>query len=276
MHTASLRDELLAKTENMKIMPMLDSVVNELSRIMNDETSSLTQLFNVVRYDQAISSKIISIANSAYYSTRSNIVNLERAMVVIGFEGIKNIVTCLAAINGTFNQPKLNQGDLTALWTRSLVVGYAAKTLSSKTMVEDPEKVFTASILHDIGRIVFCTLGDRYRRVTDEARKAGRDLYSLERETFGIDHQEVGYFLSIKWRFPEEFSAVIRGHHARPEGKDPLVDLVRTANMFIDHSGADLGAQGIILQKEKGRIMDKARRISELLRVIDAGGQLGE
>ena len=63
-----LREEVLARASTTKALPTLNSVMNKLFSLMDDANSSLSQLFSIVRYDQAISSKIISIANSAYYS----------------------------------------------------------------------------------------------------------------------------------------------------------------------------------------------------------------
>ena len=197
--------------------------------------------------------------------------NLERAMIVVGFDEIKNILTCLAFLKEILNRWKLSQEDLAILWTHSLAVGYAAKVLSARTMVEEPEKAFTIAILHDLGKVLFYAYGDRYRKVEKEANETGRDICTLEREAFGIDHQEVGYYISIKWRFPEEFSTAIRRHHGPVDGRNPLSDLVRIADAFVTNPQSDLGAEGIILSKEKEWIWDETRRISELLGVSDAG-----
>ena len=238
MQALSLRDEVLTKAETAKILPTLNSIIGELFRVMDDRNSSFNQIFNIVRYDQAISSKIISIANSAYYNRGSKIGNLERAMIVIGFEEIKNIVMCLACLKEILNQWKLSQRDLAHLWTHSFEVAYAAKILGAKTMADEPEKAFTAAILHDIGKVVFYTFGDQYRKMIEEARKAGKGIHVLERETFGVDHQEVGYLISVKWRFPEEFSAVIKAHHGKKDGSNTLLDLVRIADAFVDGPAA--------------------------------------
>jgi putative nucleotidyltransferase with HDIG domain len=265
-----MRDELLARAETGKVLPTLNSVITELFRVMNDRNSSFNQIFNIVKYDQAISSKIISIANSAYYARGCKILNLERAMIVIGLEEVQNIVVCLAFLKEMLQRWKLSQRDLATLWKHSLAVAYAARALSTKTLAEDPEKAFTVSILHDIGKIIFYTFGDEYQRLVLLAPKTGRDLCTLEQETFGIDHQEVGYFMAVKWRFPEEFCAVVREHHGTPDGEDRLLDIVRVADAFIDNPTADLGAEGIILQGEKERILSETARISELLGVADA------
>jgi len=269
METLSLREEVLAKVETLKVVPTLNSIIVELFRVMNDRNTSFNQLFNIVRYDQAISSKIISIANSAYYNRGAKIGNLERAMIVIGFDQIKNIVTSLAYLNEILGKWRLSRRDLAHLWTHSLGVACAAQVLANKTMIEEPGTVFTVAILHDIGKMVFYTLGDEYWKVIEEAQKSGKGINTLEKEAFGIDHQEVGYFISVKWRFPEEFSEVIRRHHQRGEAKGSLLDLVRVADVFIDNPACDLGAEGIMLLSEKESIERENKRVSELLGVVD-------
>ena len=271
MQAAALREELLTRAETVKVLPTLNTIVNELFRVMNDINSSFKQLYDVIRYDQAIGSKIISIANSAYYSRGSDVVNLERAMIVIGFEEIKNIIMCLTFLKEILNRWKLSQKDLASLWTHSLTVAYAARILSAKTMAEEPEKVFTISVLHDLGKVLFYAYGDEYRGIENRAKQSGTDLCFLEREFFGTDHQEVGYYLSVKWRFPEEFTDVIRKHHEGTEGGIPLVDIVKVADKFVSDPQADLGPEGIILSREKEFIQSETRRISELLGVNDAG-----
>jgi len=267
MQSLSLREDVLAKAETLKVLPTLNTVIDEVLRVLTDENSSFNRLFNVVRYDQAISSKVISIANSAYFGRGSQITNLERAMVAIGFDEIRRIVMCLVFLKEMLHQWKLSQADLVLLWTHTLSVACAAKILAGKMMTEDREKVFTVSILHDIGKVPFFMHGDRYRKLIAEAGRTGTDICSLESRTFGIDHQEVGQFMAVKWRFPQEFAAVIRKHHGRAETGEPLVDLVAKADRFVENPAADLGAEGIILQGEANSITAETKRVSDLMGV---------
>ncbi len=267
MRSLSLREDVLEKAETLKVLPTLNTVIDEVLRVLADENSSFNRLFNVVRYDQAISSKVISIANSAYFGRGSQITNLERAMVAIGFDEIKRIVMCLVFLKEMLHQWKLSQADLVLLWTHTLSVACAAKFLAGKMMTEDREKAFTVSILHDIGKVPLFMHGDRYRKLIAEAGRTGTDICSLESGTFGIDHQEVGQFMAMKWRFPQEFSAVIRKHHGRAETGEPLVDLVAKADRFVENPAADLGAEGIILQGEADSIKAETKRVSDLMGV---------
>jgi putative nucleotidyltransferase with HDIG domain len=270
MHAGPLRDELLAKADSMKVLPSLNTVVAEALRVMNDKDSSVNQLSGVVRYDQAFSSKIIGIANSAYYSRGWSITNIERAMLTIGFDEVRNILMCLVFLKEILGGWKLSQADLAALWTHSLSVTCAVKILACRTMTADPEEAFTASILHDLGKAIFYAYGEPYRKIIEEARATGRDICALERETFGVDHQEVGYRMAVRGRFPEKFSTVIRSHHGKSEAREPLPDLVRVADRFVENPDADLGADGMVLRREKDLITSETKRISELLGVVDA------
>ncbi len=267
MQCSTLREDVLARAETLKVLPTLNSVIDEVLRVLSDENSSFNRLFNVVRYDQAVSSKVISIANSAYFGRGSQITNLERAMVAIGFDEIRRIVMCLVFLKEMLHEWDLSQADLAILWTHSLSVACAAKVLAAKTMAEDREKVFTVSILHDIGKVPLFMHGDPYRKLIEEAARTGTDICCLENETFGIDHQEVGQFMAVKWRFPQEFSAVIRKHHGRVETGEPLVDLIAKADRFVENPAADLGAEGIILRGEESLIKAETQRIGELMGV---------
>ncbi len=267
MQTSSLREELLSTAETLKVLPTLNAVIDEVLRVLADDNSSFNGLFNVVRYDQAISSKVISIANSAYFGRGFQITNLERAMVAIGFDEIKRIVMCLVFLKEMLNQKKLTQEDLLILWRHTLSVACAAKALAVKMVSEDREKAFTVSVLHDIGKAPFFMQSDSYKKLLEEAKNTGADICSLEFQTFGIDHQELGGFMARKWRFPEEFTAVIQNHHTRAETGVPLIDIIAKADKFVENPLADLGAEGVILREEAALIQSETKRIGDLMGV---------
>jgi putative nucleotidyltransferase with HDIG domain len=266
MQGESLREELLSRAKTVKVLPTLNTIMDKAFRVLNDKNSSFGQLMDVIKYDQAISCKIVSIANSAFYSRGVPIMTLQRAMISVGFDEIKNIVTCLIFMDNILKQLKLKEEDLKALWKHSLMVAYAAKVLAGKTMLEDPEKMFTVSLLHDIGKVILYMQDPEYRQTFDEAQRAGKDVCAFERTRYGIDHQEIGYYMSMKWRFPEEFTNVIRHHHGMVgENGDPLVRTVRIVDRFCMNPEADLGVEGLILVQERENIENQIEKITELL-----------
>jgi putative nucleotidyltransferase with HDIG domain len=263
----SAREALLSEAGNLRLIPTLNTITSQMLEVMNDPDSSFSELFEIARHDQGFSGKIISIANSAFYSRSLKILSLQRALQVIGLEELRGILVCLTLLQDILNQWKLLQADLAAIWTHSLAVSCAARILSTRLMVEDPEEAFTVSVLHDIGKGIFYTRGDVYRNLVREARDTGTDLCRLERESFGTDHQEVGDFMALKWRLPEQIAMVIRGHHGKIDGENPLLHIVKVADAFVDNRKDDLGAEGIVLEKEKDPIIREVRRISKLVGV---------
>jgi putative nucleotidyltransferase with HDIG domain len=264
--TARLREELLKHAGTAKTLPMLNSMMNEVFRIMADPESSFAQLYEVVKYDQAISSKIISIANSTYYNRGTPVTNLERAMVMVGFKEVERAIMCLVFMKQIMAPWRLGEDDVAAVWEHSLTVAHAARTLCTKTAIEDPEKAFAISILHDIGKIIFYAYGDDYVNVANDARLGAQDICDLERAKYGVDHQELGYHMSVKWGFPEEFSEVILNHHGPHDGKVPIIDIVRDADAFACRREYTLPEEErTILGHEKELINAETTRIKLLM-----------
>jgi len=263
---ANDREELVKRARTAAILPMLSGMMNETFRIMADPDSSFGQLYDVVKYDQAISSKIISIANSPYYNRGTPVVSLERAMVMVGFKEIERIIMCLVFMKQIMAPWRLAQEDLAAIWEHSLLVAHAAKTLSAKTSLEESEKAFAISIVHDIGKIIFYTYDGQYRSLAKEAALESRDVCDLERARYGTDHQEIGHLMSVKWGFPREFSEAVKDHHSPPDGRVPVIDVVRDADAFACGSGRSLPeSERMILQNEKELIGTETERIRRLV-----------
>jgi putative nucleotidyltransferase with HDIG domain len=277
MHTESRRQELLARATTLRLFPVPSVVIKKVFEVLSDANCSFSHLFDVIRYDQSISAKIISLANSSYYSRGTEISDLERAVNTIGFEEVKKTLTALLLLSEIPKESRLGEEDLRVLWKHSLAVAYSAKILASKALLEDPEKTFTAALLHDIGKIVFYTHGAEYGTTVEEANRTGRDLSIMERERYGIDHQEIGYCVARKWKFPEAFCTVI-GHHHNGKvagGGDVLVRLIWTADEFYG-AGALSSPEGMILARERGRIATEVERIAEIMGLSNAKGKTGE
>ncbi|OPY80976.1 MAG: phosphodiesterase [Syntrophorhabdus sp. PtaU1.Bin153] len=260
----SLREQLIDRIKTLQILPTLDGVVEKLFSILDDKDSSFRDLNDVIKYDQAISSKVISIANSAYYSRGVEILSLQRAMITIGYEEVKNIVTCMLFVENILKELKLRPDLLMELWKHSVHVACAARVLAGRIFTEDPQKVFTVALLHDIGKVIlYMVVRDAYSELVRDAVSKGKSLNKVEIARFGTDHEELGYILSVKWRFPEEFTQVIKHHHdgAVLEKYQPLLKLVRAADRFSTASTHDADPEAFILLKEREEIMKEVQKI---------------
>jgi putative nucleotidyltransferase with HDIG domain len=269
MLTTGIREDLLGKATMLKVIPTVSSIVERVLGLISSTDSSFNDLNDVIKYDQSISSKIISIANSAYYSRGVEVFSLQRAMMTIGFEEVKKIVMCLLFMNDILKSLNLKGKDLVDLWKHSAYVACAARALSKKMLVEDPQKVFTISLLHDIGKTVLYINAENYHTVLKNAVEKAKDLAAMEKELYGIDHQEIGYAIGVKWRFPEEFLYAIRYHHENSSDKyDNLLKLVRASDNFALSANKDTGPEGFILLNEKDAIVAEMKKIVDFLQVV--------
>lgn len=249
------------------MIPTLHTIADRVFGVLDNSNSSFSDLSDVVRYDQAITSKIISIANSAYYSRGVEIFNLQRAMLTIGFEEVRGIVTCILLMEGIRKLLKLKEEDLFSLWRHSIEVACAARVLSERLMVEDPQKVFTASLLHDIGRIIFYAFSPEYKEIDNEVGP-GTDLAALERERFGIDHQETGHIIAVKWKFPADFTRVVGNHHKEsPDSGDGLLRLVAASDRFSTKAYRSNSAEGLVLDSERDVITFEVQKIMKFMQL---------
>lgn len=263
------RETLINRASDMKVIPTLNGIVEKVLQVIENNNSSFSDLSRIVQYDQAICSKIISIANSAYYSRGVEVFELQRAMLTIGFEEVRGIVTCLMFVENILKKLKLKEQDLFALWKHSIQVAYGAKMLSERLLIEESPKVYTISLLHDIGKIIFYLSFDQYGVMINEAMENKKDIAEAEKETFGIDHQELGYIIAIKWKFPNDFAQIIRHHHGKQNGEteNSLMRLVGASNNFAHSSLDPRSPEGFILEKERGNINEEVEKIMEFLKL---------
>jgi putative nucleotidyltransferase with HDIG domain len=152
-------------------------------------------------------------------------------------------------------------------------VACAARVLAGRIFSEDPQKVFTIALLHDIGKVLFYITVEDYHELVKEVHSKGKLLNREERAIYGTDHEELGYILSVKWQFPEEFSQVIRYHHDGkvPEKFEPLLKLVRAADKFSTASIHDSDPEAFILIKERDGIVKEMQKIMNFFQLNGNG-----
>ncbi len=263
MQTASWRDELLNVATSTTVLPVFDGFIMECLRMASDRTASFGSIADAIRHDQSISAKIVGIANSAFYSRGVPIFTLQRAMVAVGLEQTKEIITCIIFMNGILKHLRLPREACMRLTRHALLVTYTAQKLAEKTLAVHPQKAFIAGLLHDIGKIIFCLRDRSYLAAADQAVAESGDVCGFERATYGVDHEETGYYLSTKWRLPEELVRVVSQHHQSvTDSVDPLVRIVRGAQTFWTQAGQDMPLEAIILSPERQGIEQQVERIA--------------
>jgi putative nucleotidyltransferase with HDIG domain len=213
-------------------LPTLPAVAVEISRLTQDETSSATDLERLILTDQTLTSKLLSVANSAYYGRRGTVDTVRQAVVLLGFEAVQDLVLGVSLI-GLFD-PTLQVPGVTmkGLWAHSIAVAAASAALAEaapKPLARD--RAFVAGLLHDIGRPLLLTLfPDYFTEAAAYAQEKRVCWLAAERATLNITHDVLGDTFARASFFPNRLQAGIADHHepdlsADPVGLDVVVHL---------------------------------------------------
>ncbi|MBQ8847652.1 MAG: HDOD domain-containing protein [Candidatus Gastranaerophilales bacterium] len=203
--------------EFKEIPPMPNVMVKALSVIKNPSTG-IAELAKIMQVDQAISTKTLSLVNSAFYGFRQQITSINKALVVLGMMKAKNIIMSLA-----LKQMMTAQGSR-ELWEHSIKCAVAAEILAKEYKVINPDDAFVIGFLHDIGKMLLNSKNPlKYSKVRYLAQQGNVNLIEVEDAQFGTNHCVLGALISKKWQLPVILTNCIRYHHDPLQSSLPTV-----------------------------------------------------
>jgi HD-like signal output (HDOD) protein len=191
----------------------------QILRILDNPRSSAEELAAVVRQDAPLMAKILRLANSPYYSGTRHMADLQSCIAVLGFLTVRQVALCVSIAGSLVT--KCNQGqsriDYRELWRHSVVTGVITKQLGKMIDDQDPEELFTAGLLHDLGKFVILQKEPaRYDQVFVRRKAERLPLVEVEQDLLGYDHTMAGEAFGRAWSFPDLLAICARRHHQAP------------------------------------------------------------
>ncbi len=148
-------DQILEMVEKMPAFPQS---VHRILALTSNVDCSPKELVAVIEHDPILTLKVLKLVNSAYFGLSKEIDSVNRAVVFVGINTIKNLAITVAT---TGSLPKTNRAGINMkdFWGHSLSVGVIAKLLASdrETAGSVLSSFFVAGLLHDLGKILFQT-----------------------------------------------------------------------------------------------------------------------
>jgi len=235
-------------------LPPLHDTTLRLLTVLRDPHSSIEDIVEVIRYDEALTGQVLRLCNSVYFGLNRKINSLSEAMVCLGTTKLLHLIMA-AHSSALLGKEQRGYGLPPGhLWQHSVGVALACDILGEKTRVPNPAPLFTAGLLHDIGKVVLNEyVAAEYAQI---ARLVHQERYAFneaERMVLGYDHCEVGALLAEKWNLSAGLIRCIRWHHepqsATPDTPDDpdrvYVDLVYLADVLCLMLGLGIGADGL-------------------------------
>ncbi|NNF98432.1 MAG: HDOD domain-containing protein [Desulfobacteraceae bacterium] len=207
-------------TSGIDAIPTLPAIVGRVMEIIDDPESSAQDLMEVVNTDQAIASKILKIANSAFYGLVRKVGSLYHAVMVLGFDEVRNLVVSMTAFNSFRDLQSDGSFDFRRLWEHSFMCGLAARIIAGNMKISGGE-LFVAGLLHDIGKPAICMiLPEAFDEVVKATGPQQMRTADAEKRILGTTHADVGKILVKKWMMPENIVDAVGFHHQPAKASD--------------------------------------------------------
>ena len=206
-------ERIVEKVQESEISS-IKNIVSGIIRLMNDPESSAKDFKEIIEIDPPLTGKLLRLANSAYYAPRKEICEIQQAMILVGFDALKELAI-RQKVCEVFEGSSLIDGfSRNALWKHCVAVALLGKLIYRREFGKKGENIYVGGLLHDIGVIVleqFCPKD--FERIVRRTISEGKNQNETEKEILGFDHGEIGQAIAEDWELPRKLSEIIGAHH---------------------------------------------------------------
>jgi len=204
-------EKLLLKDSELTSLP---EIYIRVSEILDNDNASSAQIGQVVETDPALATRILKMVNSAFYGFPQTISTISQAISILGRDRLRQILigTMLGGVFGKMDNKVLFMEDF---WQHSVKTAILSRYLCRESTIdEEAESLFTAGLLHEIGRLIIAQqIPEQAIQIQQFIEAEDADLYLTEQKVLGFSHCEVGAAFIKKWGLPEILSEVAENHH---------------------------------------------------------------
>jgi diguanylate cyclase (GGDEF)-like protein len=222
----SSRINLSPHLEKTAKLPTLPAVAARILHTLKKDGFSSKELAELIAMDPALTVKILSLANSSFYSTQGGIDNVYRAIDVLGVNVVRNLALSFCIID-SIKSDGAEGFDYTKFWQQSVIRAVSA-TAVAKFLNRHTDEVFIVGLLADIGKMLMSLVRPNdYLEVLREVRLTGVKDYEIERRIFSYSHEDIGSETLRNWGIPEIIYQPIGLHHKETSDSGKNSDIIR-------------------------------------------------
>ncbi|MBI5055203.1 MAG: HDOD domain-containing protein [Nitrospirae bacterium] len=253
-----MEESLKHYIQQIKTLPTIPVIAQQILSLVGDDLVSISKLEKIVENDPAISAKILSVANSAYFASKTPTKTLGNAIFRIGFNNVKNIAVGISLMTVLDDGKRGTDFDYQRIFNHSVSVGFTAGLLSQQLKLEFSQEILINGLLHDIGYLVLNRhFSETYRKVL-ELIEQGNSMLDAEKTVLDFTHAEIGSWLADEWHLPGTVLDTTLHHHTPSLAKRNrkhvavihIADYITTKKIFsptkkdpaypFDHSSLDI------------------------------------
>lgn len=227
---AKLKQEVLGAAKDLPPMPQ---VAEKARKLTADPDTSFSDLAKLIETDPAIVTRVLKMANSAFYGAVGKIASVRQASVVLGIKTLNELLTLACASEVLNKNLKGYCLKPEQMWMHSLSVAALSKYIAQQVCPAKSDDVFAAGLIHDVGKLILDPYVFERKKLFATVIEKDNTWFAAEREVLGFDHAEIGSAICQLWRIPREITTAIRYHHAptlAPEQE--LAHIIHSADLL--------------------------------------------
>jgi len=261
---------------NAQYMPNIPKVVQELIQSFGDDDVDSGEVSAKLSKDQAMTAKVLRMANSSKYGGHRTVSSVNDAVVLLGFNALRTMVLA-SGLTSAFPTPA--GFNIKAFWVKSFTIASISKWVAKHVPDTDVETAFTCGMIHDIGGLLTHILVNEEAQEIDRVVEKGADRIEMEEIHLGFNFTEAGSELASRWNFPDDIVDSVK-HQMAPqtdEGYKKLAGIVFIAKylyLYQDKDSTELvsgfpNAQAKTLGIDVVTLLDNIEDIKEIDSGID-------
>lgn len=229
--------------EEILDLPSLDAVTEHILNLLQDSMTSFDEVTEAIRKDSALSSYLLRSASVLASGKAWDQLELPNAVKLLGLKKIQAL-TLFHSSNRTYSTPEPEGFSRDAFWKYSLATGLFSELIAKRVGFSqtDRNRVFSAGHLHAVG-IGYLDehFPDHFKTIIGRYKQRDAQLPTIERETVGLTHGEIGAEIFNAWDLPEMYAKVARFYHSPSREQDPIIDVVHMASNLSKAKGYEIG-----------------------------------
>ncbi len=240
---------LLVRINEIATLP---HIIMQVMQVSNDPKSDVSDLREVIESDPALSARVFKCINSSAYGLKAEITDLQHAIAYLGFRQVCNLALGATVCEIFDEADPVGPYHRLGLWRHLVSVAAVSRLASKQLSVGNPEEIFLAGLLHDLGII----LADQYDHDhfigLMQHLPSGRPLIEIEEEYLGYTHTALGYESGKLWKLPEVVCQAMLHHHAAENSETAAKEVacVELANVLCSLKGiTSVGVKLVDLRK---------------------------
>ena len=261
----ALERKILKTLDNMPAMPR---IIMKARRMMQNPQANYKEFERALEADQGIATRVLRLANSAYYGVSGTVSSIQRASVILGYQTIGELVLVTSTSDLLDRELKGYGLETGAMWKHAMAVSFGARKIAISKKEHLADDAFTAGLIHDVGKLILNKyLLERKSAFEKYTKVEHRSLVATEKKLLGLNHAEIAAKVCEKWNFPESIYVAIGFHHDENQfRKNELACIINVADQIAKWYNKDKDKIVIEVNKIARKVLDvQAEELRQIL-----------